>query len=44
VGSADTVVQDLRRHRDMGFDYVMVHHIVGDHALMLRSFARMATT
>jgi alkanesulfonate monooxygenase SsuD/methylene tetrahydromethanopterin reductase-like flavin-dependent oxidoreductase (luciferase family) len=41
VGSADTVVQDLRRYRDMGFDYVMVRHIVGDHQLMLRSFERI---
>jgi len=42
VGSADTVVQNLRRYRDMGFDYVMVRHIVGDHQLMLRSFERIA--
>ena len=25
----------------MGFDYVMVRHIVGDHQLMLRSFERI---
>ena len=41
VGSADTVVQSLRRYREMGFDYVMVRHIVGDHQLMLRSFERI---
>src|SRR5215472_17898149 len=41
VGSADTVVERLRRYRQMGFDYVMVRHIVGDHALMLRSFERI---
>ena len=41
VGSADTVVRQLRRYRDMGFDYVMVRHIVGDHQLMLRSFERI---
>jgi alkanesulfonate monooxygenase SsuD/methylene tetrahydromethanopterin reductase-like flavin-dependent oxidoreductase (luciferase family) len=41
VGSADTVVQDLRRYRDLGFDYVMVRHIVGDHRLMLGSFERI---
>jgi len=41
VGSADTVVRALRRYRDMGFDYVMVRHIVGDHQLMLRSFERI---
>ena len=41
VGSANTVVEELRRYRDMGFDYVMVRHIVGDHQLMLRSFDRI---
>jgi alkanesulfonate monooxygenase SsuD/methylene tetrahydromethanopterin reductase-like flavin-dependent oxidoreductase (luciferase family) len=41
VGSADTVVGALREYRDMGFDYVMVRHIVGDHPLMLRSFERI---
>ena len=41
VGGADTVVQELRRYRDIGFDYVMVRHIVGDHQLMLRSFERI---
>jgi len=41
VGSADAVVQALRRYRDVGFDYVMVRHIVGDHQLMLRSFERI---
>ena len=41
VGSAETVVRDLRKYRNMGFDYVMVRHIVGDHQLMLRSFERI---
>jgi alkanesulfonate monooxygenase SsuD/methylene tetrahydromethanopterin reductase-like flavin-dependent oxidoreductase (luciferase family) len=41
VGGADSVVDDLRRYRDTGFDYVMVRHIVGDHQLMLRSFERI---
>jgi len=41
VGSAGTVVEGLRRYRAMGFDYVMVRHIVGDHQLMLRSFERI---
>jgi alkanesulfonate monooxygenase SsuD/methylene tetrahydromethanopterin reductase-like flavin-dependent oxidoreductase (luciferase family) len=41
VGGANTVVQSLRRCRDLGFDYVMVRHIVGDHQLMLRSFERI---
>jgi alkanesulfonate monooxygenase SsuD/methylene tetrahydromethanopterin reductase-like flavin-dependent oxidoreductase (luciferase family) len=41
VGSADSVVRDLRRYRDMGFDYAMVRHVVGDHQLMLRSFERI---
>jgi alkanesulfonate monooxygenase SsuD/methylene tetrahydromethanopterin reductase-like flavin-dependent oxidoreductase (luciferase family) len=41
VGSADTVVETLRRYRNLGFGEVMVRHIVGDHQLMLRSFARI---
>jgi alkanesulfonate monooxygenase SsuD/methylene tetrahydromethanopterin reductase-like flavin-dependent oxidoreductase (luciferase family) len=41
VGSAETVVRNLRRYRDIGFDYAMVRHIVGDHQLMLRSFERI---
>ena len=41
MGGADTVVEGLRRYRAMGFDYVMVRHIVGDHPLMLRSFERI---
>ena len=41
VGSTDTVVEALRRYRDMGFDYVMVRHVVGDHQRMLRSFERI---
>ena len=41
VGSAATVVEQLREYRAMGFDYVMVRHIVGDHELMLRSFERI---
>jgi alkanesulfonate monooxygenase SsuD/methylene tetrahydromethanopterin reductase-like flavin-dependent oxidoreductase (luciferase family) len=41
VGRAETVVESLRRYRAMGFDHVMVRHIIGDHALMLRSFERI---
>src|SRR5262245_17182992 len=41
VGSAATVVRALRRYRDLGFGEVMVRHIVGDHALMLKSFERI---
>jgi alkanesulfonate monooxygenase SsuD/methylene tetrahydromethanopterin reductase-like flavin-dependent oxidoreductase (luciferase family) len=41
VGSAETVVRNLRKYRNMGFDYVMVRHIVGDHQNMLRSFERI---
>ena len=41
VGSADTVVEGLRRYRAMGFDSVMVRHVVGDHQLMLGSFERI---
>ena len=41
VGSADTVVAALARYAGMGFGEVMVRHVVGDHALMLRSFERI---
>ena len=41
VGGAKTVVEKLREYRALGFDYVMVRHIVGEHALMLRSFERI---
>ena len=41
MGGADSIVQDLRPYRDMGFDYAMVRHSVGDHQLMLRSFERI---
>jgi PAS domain-containing protein len=41
VGSAATVVEKLRDYRKLGFDYVMVRHIVGDHELMLGSFERI---
>jgi alkanesulfonate monooxygenase SsuD/methylene tetrahydromethanopterin reductase-like flavin-dependent oxidoreductase (luciferase family) len=43
VGGAETIVQQLREYRAMGFEYVMVRHIVGDHDLMLRSFERIGT-
>jgi alkanesulfonate monooxygenase SsuD/methylene tetrahydromethanopterin reductase-like flavin-dependent oxidoreductase (luciferase family) len=38
VGSPDTVAARLRLYEAMGFDHVMVRHITGDHAAMLRSF------
>ena len=38
VGSAQTVIERLAQCRALGFDEVMVRHITGDHALMLRSF------
>lgn len=41
VGSGSTVVAQLSRYRDLGFDDVMVRHIVGDHRLMLESFERL---
>jgi alkanesulfonate monooxygenase SsuD/methylene tetrahydromethanopterin reductase-like flavin-dependent oxidoreductase (luciferase family) len=39
VGSPATIVERLRHYRGLGFEEVMVRHITGDHALMLRSFA-----
>jgi alkanesulfonate monooxygenase SsuD/methylene tetrahydromethanopterin reductase-like flavin-dependent oxidoreductase (luciferase family) len=41
VGGPESIVQQLREYRAMGFEYVMVRHIVGDHRLMLRSFERI---
>ncbi len=41
MGSGQTVVEQLRRYRDLGFDDVMVRHVVGDHRLMLDSFERI---
>ncbi len=41
VGGAKSVAEQLRSYRALGFEYVMVRHIVGDHAAMLRSFARI---
>ena len=41
VGGPQTIVQQLREYRAMGFEEVLVRHIVGDHALMLQSFARL---
>jgi len=38
VGSLDTVVARLRHYESMGFDRVMLRHITGDHAPMIRSF------
>lgn len=38
VGAPESVVERLRECRAHGFDEVMVRHITGDHAMMLRSF------
>ena len=38
VGSPDTVATRLRSYESMGFEHVMVRHVTGDHAAMLRSF------
>jgi alkanesulfonate monooxygenase SsuD/methylene tetrahydromethanopterin reductase-like flavin-dependent oxidoreductase (luciferase family) len=38
VGSPATVIARLAQCRALGFEEVMVRHITGDHALMLRSF------
>ncbi|HEU4429569.1 MAG TPA: LLM class flavin-dependent oxidoreductase [Myxococcota bacterium] len=41
IGGAESIVAKLREYRELGFGYVMVRHIVGDHDAMLRSFARI---
>jgi alkanesulfonate monooxygenase SsuD/methylene tetrahydromethanopterin reductase-like flavin-dependent oxidoreductase (luciferase family) len=38
VGCPEAVVEKLAHYRALGFEEVMVRHITGDHALMLRSF------
>jgi alkanesulfonate monooxygenase SsuD/methylene tetrahydromethanopterin reductase-like flavin-dependent oxidoreductase (luciferase family) len=38
VGSPERIVERLAAYRALGFEEVMVRHITGDHALMLRSF------
>ena len=41
VGGPASVVQQLRSYRALGFEYVMVRHMVGEHDAMLQSFARI---
>ncbi len=41
VGAPATVVQRLAEYRAMGFEDIMVRHVVGDHAQMLASFGRI---
>jgi alkanesulfonate monooxygenase SsuD/methylene tetrahydromethanopterin reductase-like flavin-dependent oxidoreductase (luciferase family) len=42
VGSPATIVDRLRHYESLGFDHVMVRHITGDHAAMIRSFELLA--
>ncbi len=44
VGSAASVADQLRSYRALGFESVMVRHIVGEHDAMLRSFARIGAS
>ena len=41
VGGPKSVAEQLRGYHTLGFEYVMVRHIVGEHDAMLRSFARI---
>ncbi|WP_326835317.1 LLM class flavin-dependent oxidoreductase [Amycolatopsis rhabdoformis] len=41
VGSAATVIERLKFYRGLGFDFVLVRHIVGDHRLILDSIRRI---
>jgi alkanesulfonate monooxygenase SsuD/methylene tetrahydromethanopterin reductase-like flavin-dependent oxidoreductase (luciferase family) len=41
VGAPETAVGQLEEYRSLGFDHVLVRHIVGDHELMLESFRRI---
>ena len=41
IGGPETVIRQLQDYRAMGFEEVMVRHIVGDHQQMLASFERI---
>ncbi|WP_028936143.1 LLM class flavin-dependent oxidoreductase [Pseudonocardia spinosispora] len=41
VGAPETIVEQLEDYRALGFDEVLVRHVVGDHGQMLDSFARI---
>lgn len=41
VGAPETVVQQLEEYRALGFEHVLVRHIVGEQQLMLDSFRRI---
>ena len=41
VGGPKSVAQQLRSYRALGFEFVMVRHIIGEHDAMLRSFERI---
>lgn len=41
VGGAASIVEQLRSYRALGFEYVMVRHIIGEHDKMLCSFERI---
>jgi alkanesulfonate monooxygenase SsuD/methylene tetrahydromethanopterin reductase-like flavin-dependent oxidoreductase (luciferase family) len=43
VGGAKSVAEQLHGYRALGFEYVMVRHIVGEHDAMLRSFERIGS-
>jgi alkanesulfonate monooxygenase SsuD/methylene tetrahydromethanopterin reductase-like flavin-dependent oxidoreductase (luciferase family) len=41
VGGVESVAEQLHSYRALGFEFVMVRHIIGEHDAMLRSFARI---
>jgi len=41
VGSAATVVERLKYYRELGFDFVLVRHIVAEHRRILESLNRI---
>ena len=41
IASPATVIDKIARYRALGFEYLMVRHIVGDHSAMLASFERI---
>lgn len=41
VGSAATVIERLKSYRELGFEFVLVRHIVGEHGQILDSIRRI---
>jgi alkanesulfonate monooxygenase SsuD/methylene tetrahydromethanopterin reductase-like flavin-dependent oxidoreductase (luciferase family) len=43
IGGPDTVVEELRHLRDLGFEHVLIRHVVNEQALGLASYRRLGS-